>query len=1123
MINYSFTRKNLKDCITNHLILKMKLISVFLISAAVQLSASCYAQKVTLQETNASLQTIFLKVYTQTGYQFFYEDELLEKASKISIDVKNVELEYALNKCFEDQPLQYQIVNQTIVVSPKVQPGRTITGRVIDQQGEPQIGVAITIKGTFRGTSTDVNGYFSMDDVEEADILVFSALNLETIEIAVGNNVVINVSMKEKSSLLDEVQIVGYQTTTRRLKTSAVTSLKNIDLKAQTVVSPIQALQGRIAGLSMTTTGSAVGSSPEIQIRGIGTLTEGNQPLIMVDGAIIPNSGLTSLNNNGAYIFTSGMSPYNIVNPNDVESIEVLKDADATAIYGSRGANGVILITTKKAKYGNTKINIEANTGVNIAGGLQQRMTTQEYIQMRKDAFAIGNYNPTTKVAINPITPTTATAPDLLTWDQNFYTDWNNFEFGNQARIYNIQTNISGGTKVLNFYASGGFSRNEDVTRNQPFQQRFSGLLNVGHKSLNDKFSINFSSNFSRDLVEPSPGSGGTPQYHQLAPNMPLTTAEGAPFWPSPTITQSSLLVNPYASDGINIVSNTLSYIGNIDASYKILKPLTLKTIFGYTNQRNNNFRTFPSSAINPLNPGALVPFRNELLTTFQSLNIEPQLIFGKTFNKLKIDALVGTTFFDRKTDNFTINLEAYDSDLLLNTWGAANRVSTRNSSSFVYRFNSGFGRVGLNYDNKYLLNVTYRRDGSSRFGPENKWGDFGSVGIGWIFTNENFIKDKISWLSYGKLRSSYGITGNDNIADFRFTSLFTSSNIIYGPSVGLAPSYLSNPFFQWEETTKLDAAIELGFFKDRLLLNVNWFRNLSTDLLVDQRIPSSTGFGSFLGNFPGVIENKGWEIELTTNNLSPTSSFQWRTNFNITFLKNQLLEYPDLATSPNANLLAVGKPVPPPRFGADLQKTWIFERVDPDTGLPVFKDVNGDGIISTSGFNDRDFVASPIPRAYGGINNSISYKGFSLDFFFQFSQQLVTNHLYFATYPGQMTNPIADWSGNYWKQPGDATKYPRLFSGVGANTSTALMTSIFNRSSAALTDVFYARLKTVSISYVFPAQWANKMKMDAVTIFARGQNLFTWVSEPIYKDPEVLQQRGPIPMSVVTGFNVTF
>lgn len=1132
MFNYSFTRKNLKDCITNHLILKMKLISVFLISAAVQLSASCYAQKVTLQETNASLQTIFLKVYTQTGYQFFYEDELLEKSSKVSIDVKNVALEYALDKCFEDQPLQYKIVNQTIVVSPKTkQEGKTITGRVVDENDEPIVGVAVFIKSKLRGTSTDTDGKFVLTDVDDTDILVFSAINLETQEVLVGKNLLFFVTMQVKPSLLDEVQIIGYGTTTRRTATSSVATIGSTAIQTQSVVSPLDALQGRAAGVYISNTSGAIGAMPSIQIRGVGTLNTGvdvaHQPLYIVDGAIIPGSGIVASPSSGAtnHAFGNyfgqegGTNPFTFLNPHDIESIEILKDADATSIYGSRGTNGVVIITTKKGKAGATKFNLDLNTGTTQGSFIAPRMSTQQYLSMRSDAFAMGN--PTTANALNPIEATALNAPDLKTWDQNAYSDWNTFEYGNPARNLNVQGNVSGGIKEMNFMASIGYTKNEDFLRGNPFQERVSSTLNLNRTSANKKFQINFSNNFAIDNLRPAQGALGFPvTLRGLPPNFPQAVNADESFWPASNLLTNarSFLTDIYAGDRVDRKSKTNSYINNLNLSYKLLKTLTIKLLTGYTYQVNNSYTTTPLRSIDAFANAVQTPGRDESQSKYQSINIEPQVNYNKNIGKGKLDALLGTTFFERTNETYGIQIDGYDSDLLLGAWGAG-KVARASSTAFKYRFNSVFGRVNYNHDGKYLLNATFRRDGSSRFGPENKWANFGAIGAGWVFSNEAFLKDN-GIFSYGKIRGSYGTTGNDNINNFRYTSLFSGSNIIYGSQLGLSPSFLPVPGFKWENTTKFDVGLELGFLEDRFLLNINRFRNLSTDLLVNQRIPNQTGFSDYLGNFPGVIENKGWEFELTTNNLNKNSKLGWKTTFTLSTLKNTLLEYPDLQNSPNSARLRLGEAIPNPAFPSNLVRTLIFTGVNPNDGLPVYADINGDGVISLSGNNDRDFVGSTFPSCHGGFSNSFSYKGFALEIFIYFTKQMTTNQLYLNPTVGQMFNPAAQWADNYWTKPGDNKIYPRLWTGVGTQNQAL---SNFSSSSAAIENVFFARLRNVSISYTLPASWTEKAKISNVKVYARGQNLLMYSSEDLGKDPEVINPRGVIPRVILTGINITF
>ncbi len=1121
-------------------------ISVFLvILSAVQIYASdLSAQKVSLSGRNLPLKEVLSAIEKQTGYLFFYDESLLKNAKPVTVSIAEETVNEALDRICSGQNFTWTVEKQTITlvskpvqVLPKlaepapVKVAPQVSGRVTDESGNPLPGASIQIKGTMTGTVTDMNGNFSVE-AEPGSVLIVSFIGFFSQEVAVGNRSIFVVLQQDISSL-DEVQVIGYGVTTRRLSTSSVSSVRAELIEQQSVVNPIQALQGRAAGMYVTNTAGAIGASPTIQIRGVSTLNSGvpvaNQPLFVLDGAIIPGSGIVASFGSGNPNATlggywgqeGGTNPFNFLNPNDIESIEVLKDADATSIYGSRGTNGVIIITTKKGKAGSTKFNFDINSGITQASYVPERLRTEQYLQLRTDAFAMGN--PTAANPINPITPTAATAPDLLTWDKNAYTDWQNFEYSNPARNFSFQGNMSGGGRDLNFLASLGYSKNEDFTRGDPHQQRISGLLNLNHTSRNEKFKVAFSNNLSLDKLRPTNGSLVFPStLRGLPPNMPLTNSDGSPFWPTSalTVNAQNFIANPYAQDFIDIGSETFSVINNINASYKLLDFITLRLQTGYTNQLNKSFSTTPSRSINPFIPGTITPNRSESESIYETINIEPQINITRKIGKGKFEGLLGTTFFERNTKTFGIVIDGFDTDELLGSWAGGANVTNKRSTYFKYRFNSVFARGNYNYDGKYLLNATFRRDGSSRFGPDKKWADFASIGWGWIFTEENFMGEN-NFLSYGKIRGSYGTTGNDNINDFRFTSLFTSTNIIYGNLIGLAPSFISVPGFQWETTTKLDFAIELGFLKDRIFLNVNWFRNLSTDLLVEQRIPTQTGFSSYLGNFPGVIENKGWEIELTTNNFGPNSPLKWKTSFNISLLENILKEYPDLENSPNSTRLRLGEAIPNPAFPSPLVRAFIFEGVNPDTGLPNYKDINADGTISTSGNNDRDFVGSTFPKYYGGINNSISYKGFTLDLFVYFARQLTTNHLYLSSTTGQLFNPIADYYGNYWKQPGDIAKYPRLYTGVGAQN--ALLSNFFSNSTAAIDDVFFAKLKTASISFKLPQRWAQGVKMSDINVYVRGQNLFTYASKKIHKDPEATNPRGIIPQTFITGLNVSF
>lgn len=872
-----------------------------------------------------------------------------------------------------------------------------------------------------------------------------------------------------------------------------------------------------MSGVSITQTSGAIGSNILFRVRGVNTIQSGSQPLIILDGAIINAS---SGGGTGGYQLW-GATPMDAINPADIESIDVLKDADATSIYGSRGANGVVIITTRKAKLGNTRLSMDVSTGMNQAINMVPLMDLQSYLKMRRDALAMGNWSAASP--INPIVPTAANAPDLDSWDTTKATaDWQQFEFGNNAPTFNTQFKLSGGTKKMNFYSSLGYFKQGDVTRGNPYQERISGNLNVNHTSENNRLNVVLNANFLTNRLFPSRGgvgvAGGLAQF--FAPNMPRYNADGSPWWPPSSILQQSFVTNPDAAELASQSNLTNNFIGSFDLSYRIYKGLSFKTQISYNYSTTERQTTLPSTAINPNNPGTNVPNSTSLFSTYQSLNVEPQLSYTGRISRGKIDVLAGNTFFNRTTQSNTLNLDGFSSDLLLNSWAAASNVTSRSSSNGYYRFFSVFGRINYNWEEKYLVNLTYRRDGSSRFGPKRQWGDFGSLGLGWIFTNESWLKGKLPAVSFGKLRASFGSSGNDNISDYRWTSLFTATNIWYNGASGLAASSLSDSSISWESSRKLDAAIELGLFKDRVSLNVNWFRTLSTDLLADYNVPITTGFSSFVSNIPAVVQNKGWEFELTTFNIKPGKAFQWKTTFNLTLLENKLLEFPNLSQSSFARTLRIGLPVNTPGYPTQAEWNLKYLGVDKQTGLPVYLDTNKDGIINAA---DYDYIGSALPRTFGGLGNTLSYKNFSLDIFLQFSQQLGTNWMFGSNYPGGLINAAQEWAGNYWTKPGDETKYPRLYPGI-AGTNTSLLNSFFNFSSAAMADFMFVRLKNVSLAYQLPSKMMAKAKIERASLYLRGQNLGTWTSKKIYKDPELFYTRGGQMIANVTvGLQVTF
>lgn len=1106
---------------------------LFLFGLTTIIASPGYSQgeKISMHLQDVSIREVFQSIQEQSEYLFFFNDQFLDLKTLVTVEASDTPISDVLNDLLEATNLTYKLLEGNLIVITPRQDEILLKGTVTDSEGTSLPGVSVFIQGTDVGTTTDINGNFQLKCSSICKNFVVSYVGMKTIDVPIDGRDHYNIVLEEDLKYIDEVLIIGYGTTTRRLATSAISSIKADVFEKQSVTNPIHALQGRVSGLSITQSSGAIGSGIDIQIRGINSIQSGTQPLIIVDGAIMPSQGLVADPRDsrstipvGSYMWGSfGTNPFNTLNPDDVESIEILKDADATAIYGSRGANGVILITTKKASAGESKFTVDFTTGVNMPAYVMPRMNLDQYLEMRQDAFDMGFYNPTTGVAINPVTPTEANAPDLLLWSQTESTDWAAYEYGNPANSYKLNSTLSGGTRNISYLISGGFSRQEDITPGSPYQERFSGRANLNHFSADNKLRINLNASYAMDILRPSQGGatssaqGG--QIQKLPPNMPLYNEDGSIFWPGPSITQNSLLMNPIAVTSVNLESATSSLISNLDFSYELLKGLELKAQFGFNSQQNNFSQSIPSTSINP----NTTDVRNSSFSqnSFQTLNFEPQITYSTELGKGNLDILAGGTLFGRTSKSIGIYLEGFSSDVVLDSWAASNAVTSKSSTKYYYRFLSVFGRLNYNWENKYLINLTYRRDGSSRFGPDNKFGNFGAVGLAWLFSNESFIENNLSFLSYGKLRFSYGSTGNDNIADYRFTSLYTATDIWYNGATGLASTYLSDPTIGWETSNKLDFGLEQGYFDDRILLTVNKFRTHTINLLLSESVSSVAGFNSFLKNMPGLVENKGWEFELSTRNFRTGKKLQWRTSFNLTLLENSLLEYPDLENSSQSNRLEIGKPLPSRNtFLRYIERNFIFEGINAETGMPVYTDLDENGIYNSS---DYQYIGSTIPRKFGGLSNTISFKGFELDVLFQFSQQLTTNHHFLATYAGQLSNPTADWYGNYWKQPGDVSKYPRLYPGTGGTSSVNnQLTSYYGWSSAGTDDLLYVRLKSLQLSYTLPSSILSKAKLAKAVFFVRGQNIGTWTSKEIFKDPESVFPASVILKSWTAGIQIT-
>jgi hypothetical protein len=555
------------------------------------------------------------------------------------------------------------------------------------------------------------------------------------------------------------------------------------------------------------------------------------------------------------------------------------------------------------------------------------------------------------------------------------------------------------------------------------------------------------------------------------------------------------------------------------------------KAQVNYGSQANEFHQLYRSAAVNIQNSFNPNPYGAHSFNKFTSINFEPQLTYKKKISGATISALAGATFLDKKIQSsaFTVNNPGSDDLLYSYSSGKPTDVLSNNTAE---RFESVFGRLNVDWEKKYIANFSFRRDGSSRFGPNNRFANFGSAGLAWIFTNESFLQNKLSFLSYGKLRGSYGTTGNYNIPDYQYISLLQASSSSlsgsYNGNPRLNPANIANPNIEWESTTKSDIGLELGFFKNRILITATRYQSLSGNLLASLALPSQTGFTSYTGNFPGKVQNTGFEFDLTTQNLSPKSQVKWTTRFNITHNKNILKEFPNLATSTYATTFQIGRALPSFNFlNRNLEMPYHFTGIDPATGLPQFVDFNKDGQIT---FVDRatnaEWIGSATPTTWGGMNNSISYKGFSLDVFLQFSNGIFTKWNFYNQSPiGSLFNPSTDVVGNYWMKPGDVTKYPRLYTNV-AGTATYInpITQYYPYSTDLIYKGYYIRLKNVQLTYDLPAKLLSKVKVANASVYISGENLAVYVPEKLYKDPEIFWSRNEgLLRTITTGIRIDF
>lgn len=1069
-------------------------------------SAGSYGQSVTFSGEKVTLEKVFSVIKEQTGYVVFYDYNLLNSAAPVTVNARSQPLSEFLENVLKDQPLKYLIRNRTIVISRKqlfFHPPVRITATILDENGRPLRGATIRIKGGQTGVATDTYGRFTLE-VNEGDALEISFIGYMEATFRVKNGTLapapelsngadgLSIRLVSAQTALQEVVInKGYYTTSKVLNTGSVSAVSGKTISEQPVSNPMLALQGRMTGVYITQQTGVPGGAISIQIRGRNSLRyDGNEPLYIVDG--VPFSG-TNQGTPFSGLMTRNGSPFTAFNPNDIESIEVLKDADATAIYGSRGANGVVLITTKKGKAGASVVNVRFSQGFAKVPKFLDLLDTKQYLSMRHEAFANDGMEP----------GDVSSDVDLLMWDTTRNTDWQKEFIGGTASYTDANASISGGTAAFQYLLGTGYHRETTVFPGNFADEKYSVNLNINHRSKNERLNVVVSGSyvldnnqlFYRDLT-------GDALY--LPPVAPAPFNEdGSLNWANGSWN------NPLAPTQQRLNARTGNMTGNLNLQYRILKSLYFRATAGYNEMNYDERSTTPSTSINPAyNPSGTASFGNRRIRTWIT---EPQLEFQQNIGKGKLSILAGASVQRTNKDYLLLWASGFTSDALLTNLQAAPSLQVQASEASVYKYASVFGRINYNFKERYLLNITGRRDGSSRFGPGRQFANFGAVGAGWVFSAEEWMTGVKHILSYGKLRASYGSSGNDQIGDYKYLDLWNTTQYYYSGSMGIYPLNLYNPDYAWEVNRKAEATLELGWLKDRINVAVSYYRNRSSNQLLEYGLPFTTGFYALQTNLPATVQNTGMEVELNTTNIR-NSKLQWSTGFNITIPRNKLISYPDLENSSYGYQYTIGKSL-------NARRSMQFTGVDPQTGIFTTFDKDGDGSYYDA---PEDFVTSSEigQQLFGGLSNSFTYGNWSMEIFFQFVKQ--TNYHYmidlFGSYPGTAANqPVRIL--DRWQKPGDITDVPKFSQDYGDAYNAHASARYYSNFQA--TEASFIRLKNVYVQYQLPQRWRDRLQIERANIFLQGQNLLTF-TRYFAMDPESSATSLPPLRTITAGIQLT-
>ncbi len=1102
----------------------MKIFTFFMIATCLQVSAKSYSQKITISESNAPLQKVFNEIERQSGYLFWYESNLVNPDLRVSVSVKNAEINQALDICLKDQPLTYVIVGKTIVVKNKpatpvilteakmeLPPPITVRGKVTDENGDAVSGVTVMVKGSTNGTQTDANGNYALTNVPDDGVLLFTSVGHDSKEVSVGNKRVINVSLKIKIKGLEETVVVAYGTSKVKDVTGSISHIGTQDIKNAPMGSTLQSLlQGKAAGVNVQIQSASPTSPISVIIRGASSLTGDNQPLWVVDG--VPDYSAS----------TSGdiyNTLYNL-NINDVESVDILKDASATALYGSRAANGVVIVTTKKGRIGmDPTIELSSRWGYqrqNFNG--YKYMNAPQYLDFaekaaREEAFGRGSFDYFTRLYLDEqafMNQNTSEfdRTNFKLLNGAFYTGNTNWLNEMTQNPWNQQYDISlrGGTQNIAYYVSLYTNNTQGIVKTGN-SLLYGGRINLEAKIRNG---IKFGLNLTGSSRKTNDKDYMLDVLKKIRPDIPPYNVDGTLF------TRDPYTENPYTTLLNTQEGKGQSFNGTAYLEFTILKGLIFKTAYT-SNYVGNDYLTYKRRGSTFNYTGARTWDNDKIGTNVW----ENTLTLAKNFGKHDILGLVGFSTEKNTVQHYGISASNFPDDDVLNDFSSAADRPDVNESYTANSLVSSFARATYKYNNRYIISGTIRRDGSSRFGPDKRWGLFPSGALAWLISEENFMKSPAiaKIVSYLKLRGSIGLTGSQNLGNYDWRTGIGSAR--YNEKPAIAPNSIGNTELQWEQTKMTDLGLDYGLFNDRIRGTFGIYKKLTEHLIYSKPLPPSTSFSSISSNVAS-LKNNGVEFDIKGDvirkkDLTLTLDFNTGRNINRILTINGISKELDFPSSyytwmkvveggrtgqwygyKTANRLFVTQEevIALQRRTSTGGKQFYRNSLESPGDL-VFIDQNGDGIIDVK---DKTYLGSADPKWFGGFGATVIYKNLMVNATFTYSygnlrfwQQPFNDAGYIGNY--NQSNLIAGKSATL-NSPYDATMPRMTMYGDGGNGSATQLSDFY------LYDASYIKLSALNISYRIPSKIFKSWVIQGIDLTFQASNLFTFTKYPGF-DPQ--------------------